>query len=338
MRRSFLLLPVLSYMHTASAQSAAVVAATPSATLMATPTSAPHLASTWLDEDALFFALVKPVAGDQDDGDDVDVIYPATDCYAQWCFPDGFFIDMVMSHCNTTITQLSDNNLPKTSADLESLLAECICGNQDAGEGSQLFTSITSMWKTCASCLNKSNGIQDPDHGSALMPGMFGKACACTDPGPVRALLNMQDPSWQCKVYDQSKLRTGRRGGAPGARQPTMSVASPAPAAASPVPVGGSPVSSAAVPAASPGAPVAASSPAPVAAAPLTPPVVSAPVPAAATLATVAAPGIAAPVLAANFAPARPANPNLRMSPNAFMPSADMAQPEAAGWTPPWRS
>ncbi|KAJ3185421.1 hypothetical protein HDU87_000040 [Geranomyces variabilis] len=283
------------------------------ATLTATPQGPPKLQHDWLDQDELFYALVAPIPGD----DDGTMPYPADDCYANWCFPAGMFVDLVVGHCNSTLQKLQPNRLPQNVVDLESLLGECICGNQD-GEAHQLFSTVASMWTTCATCLNGKTGIKDPNHASLIPAQAFNKACACKDPGPVQALIKMQDPSWTCKTVDQDKLRNGRRPSAgQNVVQPvTTSSAAPAAAAATPLP----PPPAAA---ASPSAAVSAR-PAPVAAA--SPP----PAPAAAAGPAAAPPAGAIPAPAAAAAPpaagapatvGRPTIGNLRFSADAFLPS-----------------
>ncbi|KAJ3149108.1 hypothetical protein HDU86_007051 [Geranomyces michiganensis] len=293
----------------------------------------PKIEHDWLDQDELFYKLVAPIPGD----DDGTMPYPATDCYANWCFPAGMFVDLVVGHCNSTLQKLQPNRLPQNAVELESLLAECICGNQE-GQARQLFSTIASMWTTCATCLNGKTGIKDPDHASLVPAQAFNKACACKDPGPVQALIRMQDPSWTCTTVDQDKLRNGRRPSAgqnvvrPPVATPSALVV-PAPVSLAPPP----PAASVAVPPAAavsarPLASVAAL-PVPVAASPV-PAAVPAPAPAPApTPAPAPAPAVAQPPAAAVPpalpAPAVPGTPadvarpfigNLRFSADAFQP------------------
>ncbi|KAJ3153271.1 hypothetical protein HDU89_000902 [Geranomyces variabilis] len=304
-----------------------VHAQAPAATLTATPQGPPKLQHDWLDQDELFYALVAPIPGD----DDGTMPYPADDCYANWCFPAGMFVDLVVGHCNSTLQKLQPNRLPQNVVELESLLGECICGNQD-GQAHQLFSTVASMWTTCATCLNGKTGIKDPNHASLVPAQAFNKACACKDPGPVQALIKMQDPSWTCTTIDQDKLRNGRR---PSAGQnvvrpaATTSSAAPAAAAATPLPPppaasvlavpAALPPSSAAV-SARPAAPAASPSPAPPAAAgPAAAPPAGA-VPASAVPAP-AAPAAPVPAAGAPASVGRPTIGNLRFSADAFLPS-----------------
>ncbi|KAI8825095.1 uncharacterized protein EV422DRAFT_245260 [Fimicolochytrium jonesii] len=210
--------------------------ARPPPTITSKPVQPPSNDADWLDIDALFYSVVPPVDGD----DDGTMEYPPTDCYANWCFPAGMFVDMVVNHCNSTLTNIQPNKLPQTAQELEAIVGECICGigGPTAGKSApskDVFLGIAQMWKTCASCLNGSTGVNDPNHASILSPSKFARACACVEPGPVQALINMQDPTWECPKIDQDRLRSARRAGSGlPVRRPTVSTSSAAPGPTTP--------------------------------------------------------------------------------------------------------
>ncbi|TPX61320.1 hypothetical protein PhCBS80983_g01174 [Powellomyces hirtus] len=282
------------------------------------PQVPPRLEEEWLDPDALFYALVEPGAGD--DGGE----YPADDCFANWCFPSGMFVDLVMSHCNSTLSNLQPQKLPKSPRELEQLLGDCICGNQK-GQAKELFSTVASMWKTCATCLNGATGVRDPHHASVVAATAFNRACACEMPGPVQALMHMQDPGWTCEKLDQDKLRNGRRAGGANGRRPVPTSAPPPSAVASPS-VAPVPLPNAVL-TAPPAVPSASATPAAPAPAPA--PNTPAPPPAAAPAPNAPLPPNTAPVVARPDGAAGIAGA-------AFIGDDQVFPPPPVDWTPPW--
>ncbi|KAI9097252.1 hypothetical protein DFS34DRAFT_650063 [Phlyctochytrium arcticum] len=169
------------------------------------PQAPPTIKEKFLDTDDLFYSLVPELPSD-----DFFAEYPPDDCFANWCFPAGMFVDLAVKHCNSTLTKLTSQTLPSTPAEVDRLFGECLCGSDNDKDMQQ---NIMSMWKTCITCLNGKTGVRDPKHASAIEASRWTRACSCKKPGVMEAMLNLGNPGWNCTEYDEDRLRAGMRSG-----------------------------------------------------------------------------------------------------------------------------
>ncbi|KAI9330662.1 hypothetical protein DFJ73DRAFT_799979, partial [Zopfochytrium polystomum] len=145
-------------------------------------------------------AAPSPVATHLDDKS-ADDLYHAMDanntdwCLLNLCTGPGALINTVFMYCNATLLRMQPSN-PPSAAQVKSLLAQCVCGNaQDAWTvRSPEHIDIRNAWKVCQNCYYQG---YPGNPWSNITANDFDKKCACTDPGPIDALLGKPCNAYQ---------------------------------------------------------------------------------------------------------------------------------------------
>ncbi|KAI9317794.1 hypothetical protein DFJ73DRAFT_360903 [Zopfochytrium polystomum] len=145
-------------------------------------------------------AAPSPVATHLDDKS-ADDLYHAMDanntdwCLLNLCTGPGALINTVFMYCNATLLRMQPSN-PPSAAQVKSLLAQCVCGNaQDAWTvRSPEHIDIRNAWKVCQNCYYQG---YPGNPWSNITANDFDMKCACTDPGPIDALLGKPCNAYQ---------------------------------------------------------------------------------------------------------------------------------------------
>jgi hypothetical protein len=111
------------------------------------------------------------------------------------CTGPGALVNQIFNLCNNTIARIVPTR-PPTIKDIKSLLSQCICGKTtDDPLYNPNQIAIANAWKACASCYTEG---YPTDPWTAFNDTMFSKACACEEPGPIDALMNVFNPEFKC--------------------------------------------------------------------------------------------------------------------------------------------
>ncbi|KAJ3417010.1 hypothetical protein HDV05_007492 [Chytridiales sp. JEL 0842] len=145
------------------------------------------------------------------DDESADELYRKMDpknqdwCLLNQCSGPGALINLWLNTCNNTITRIVPSR-PPTLKDIKSLLSQCICGKTDDSKYGTHRLAIMNAWKTCSDCYV--TGFPG-NPWTSFNETVFIKACACEEPGPLDALLNVFNPNFQCTKQGATRGELG---------------------------------------------------------------------------------------------------------------------------------